>query len=324
MRGHAAVTKLLTMVGAVSIVLMGVAASPGVSQAAAKGHKPPPPYYLSLGDSYSVGYQPNATDTGGTATAGYTAYVAKKEKMQLENFGCGGATTSSVLTALGCTQSGYGPEAATDAVNYDNTGMTQEQAAVAFIDTPANYGRVDLVTVSIGGNDVTSCVSAGSIGAILTCVEGADTDITNNVTALVSDVATALSASGDTTAKIVGLTYPDVILGSYVNPGGASAQTLATASVTAFDDLINPTLKAAYLSVPNGSFVDVTQAPYKLATAGDDTPLATTAKLAPYGKIPVAVWEVCKLTYYCTFNNIHANTKGYKFIGGLIVTSLSS
>jgi lysophospholipase L1-like esterase len=312
----------MMLAGAASVVLVGLVSVPGVSQAAKAGHKSAPLYYLSVGDSYSVGYQPNPDGSQGVATAGYTAYVAKKEHMQLENFGCGGATTASLLSALGCTESGYGPPAATDAVNYN--GMTQEQAVVDFIDAPANYGKVGLVTVSIGGNDVTSCASAGSIGAILACVSAADSGITTNVTALVSDVATALSANGDTTARIAGLTYPDVILGSYVNPGGTSGQGLATDSVFAFDSLINPTLKAAYLSVPNGSFVDVTQAPYKLATAGDDTPFTTTKKLKPYGVVPAAVWEICSLTYYCTLNNIHANTKGYDFIGKLVVADLAA
>jgi lysophospholipase L1-like esterase len=312
------------LAAACSLTLVGLAALPGVSGAAKGAHpaskKAPPPYYLSLGDSYSVGYQPNTDGSGGVATAGYTAYVAKKEKMQLENFGCGGATTSSIITALGCTESGYGPPAATDAVDYD--GLTQEQGALDFIENPANHGRVGLITISIGGNDVTSCASQPTLTAILGCVETADTAITTNVTSLVSTLAAALTANGDTTAKIAGLTYPDVILGGYVNPGGSSGQTLATASVAAFDDLINPTLRAAYTSVTNGLFVDVTQAPYKLASGGDDTPQSITKKLQPYGVIPASVWEICELTYYCTLTNIHANTKGYTFIGKLVVADL--
>jgi len=323
MRRRSTTAKLATMVGAAGMVLVGLVAIPGVSQAAKAGKaKAGPSYYLSIGDSYSVGYQPVGNGASGVATSGYTAVVAKKEKLQLENFGCGGATTASLLTALGCTESGYGPPAATDGVSYD--GYTQEQAAVNFIDTPANAGKVKLITVSIGGNDVTACARQATLALILACVEAADTSITTNVTSLVSTLDTALAANGDTTAKIVGLTYPDVILGSYVNPGGASGQTLATASVAAFDSLINPTLKAAYTSEPNGSFVDITQAPYKLATQGDDTAQTTTVKLKPYGVVPVAVWEICKLTYYCTLNNIHANTKGYDFIGKFIVAQLAA
>jgi lysophospholipase L1-like esterase len=286
---------------AASVAALGLVAAPGVGQAA----RTAPPYYLSLGDSYSVGYQP-----GLGATAGYTAYVAKKVKMQLENFGCGGATTSSILTAIGCLESGFGPVAATNAAPYHS--VTQEAAALAFI--AANPGRVGLITVSIGGNDVTRC---GSAANPVTCVTDATKSIHTNVTQLVADLNSALTAAGDANAKIIGLTYPDVILGDYVYPSGSPNVQLANLSVTAFDLLVNPTLKGAYTSVPGGSFVNVTQAPYKLATSGDDT--TATVKLKPYGTIPASVWEVCKLTYFCTLGNIHANTKGYTFIGKLAV-----
>src|SRR6516165_5450841 len=54
-------------------------------------------YYVSLGDSYSVGYQPNLG-----STPGYTMYVARHTGLTLVNFGCGGATTSSILNSVGC------------------------------------------------------------------------------------------------------------------------------------------------------------------------------------------------------------------------------
>jgi lysophospholipase L1-like esterase len=292
---------------AVAVLALGAVALPSVGQAQTvpARTKPLPKFYLSLGDSYSVGYQP-----GIGATAGYTAYVAKKTKTTLENFGCGGATTTSILTVIGCT-SPYGPTAATDAVAYPS--QTQEQAAVAFID--ANPGRIGLVTVSIGGNDVTACAVNSDP---LPCVAAAASTIKTNVTSLVDTLDAALTAHGDTT-QIVGLTYPDVILGEYVYPAGDTDVNLAQESVAAFDDLINPTLDTAYTSVSGGSFVNVTQAPYKKATAGDDTALTTLVKLAPYGKIPAAVWEICTLTYFCSSGNIHANTKGYTFIADLAV-----
>ena len=68
----------------------------------------------------------------------------------------------------------------------------------------------------------------------------------------------------------------------------------------------------------NSSFVNVTQAKYKKAKQGDDTPLSETTPLAPYGKIPRAVWEICTITWYCSEQNIHANTVGYEFIGKLV------
>ena len=65
---------------------------PGVSPAAATTH----PYELTLGDSYSIGYQPGI---GGTP--GYTGYLAGKLGLMPENFGCGGATTTSCSTRRG-------------------------------------------------------------------------------------------------------------------------------------------------------------------------------------------------------------------------------
>ncbi len=159
--------------------------------------------YLCVGYSYSVGFQPTAISsadpTGGTP--GYTAYVANHEQMTLENFGCGGATTSSIIGGIGCKD-----PAAIDAVLYPIT--TQEQAALDFI--AAHPGQVGLITISIGGNDVTGCTQSNATAAAA-CLTTADNKITTNVTSLVSSLNTALSSAGDT-VRIVGLTYPDVIL----------------------------------------------------------------------------------------------------------------
>ena len=170
----------------------------------------------------------------------------------------------------------------------------------------------------------------------ISCVATAEGTIKTNVTKLVTDLNSALTTYGDT-AKLVGLTYPDVILGDDVFPVGATNPVLAGESVLAFDDLINPTLESAYTSVPYGSFVNVTRAPYVkgsiAATAGDDTGswnLTTgvytgpTTKFNPFGKtVPESVAEVCKLTNYCTIQgDIHPNPKGYTFITSLILTDL--
>src|SRR5271169_6172797 len=71
----------VSMVAASFAVAAGVVAVPSVSQAAGSM------YYMSLGDSYSVGYQPLPTSG---ATTGYTGVVATSKHLTLENFGCGG------------------------------------------------------------------------------------------------------------------------------------------------------------------------------------------------------------------------------------------
>jgi lysophospholipase L1-like esterase len=304
MRKRSTVSVLMTALGAASIAAFGLVAAPSVSQATGSA---PTSFYLSLGDSYSVGYQP-----GKGATAGYTTIVATKAKLQLENFGCGGATSGSLLTAIGCTESGYGPVASIDAVHYPTE--TQEQGALDFI--AAHPGKVGLITVSIGGNDITGCASAGSTSAIETCVAANAATVKTNVTALGTNLRNALTAAGDSTkVPIIGLTYPDVILGDYVWPKTSPDPALAKLSVTAFKGIVNPDLKGAYTSsAVGGAFVDVTAATdaYKSLTM-----LVT---LTPYGRIPLAVAKVCELTYYCSQGNIHANTTGYTLIGNLVAT----
>ena len=280
----------LAMIGG---TVAGVLSSAQAAQAATGS----PTYYVSLGDSYSVGYQP-----GRGSTPGYTAVVAKSTGLKLVNFGCGGATTTSLESSTGCPD--VLPHTA-GVVLYPTT--TQEAAAEAFL--TAHRGHVGLITVSIGGNDVTACATqANPIGCVSTAVAGITTNVTN--------LAVALRCGGGARRPpLAGLHYPDVILGSYVypkQPAPAAALSLAKLSVVAFKSLINPALTKSY-SAGSGSLVDVTKA------TGGYVPLTRTVRYPPYGTIPVAVASVCTLTWFCAQGNIHATTKGYTLIGKLVV-----
>ena len=153
----------------------------------------------------------------------------------------------------------------------DYAGQTQATAAEQFL--RKHRGQVKLITVSIGGNDVTSCVREADPVA---CVGPAMDKVKANGKKLLKRLR---KAAGPKT-RIVGITYPDVILGSWV--GENPNQDLAKLSVVAFQSLLNPALKEMYTSV-KGRFVDVTKA------TGAYTPLEQTTTLAPYGEIPVAV-----------------------------------
>ena len=269
-------------------------AAPGTAQArtAAKS----PTYYVSLGDSYSVGFQPNAG-----ATPGYTVYVANKTHLTLVNFGCSGATTTSILDRVGCPD--VLPHIA-GGVTYPTT--TQIAAAEAFL--TAHHGHIGLITVSIGGNDVLACAGKPNVAG---CVATATDNIKTNVTALAAE----LRAAAGPKVPIIGSTYPDVILGLYVyptNPGGAAAVNLAKLSVVAFKGIVNPALVKAY-ALSKGKLVDVT------AATGAYIPLTKTVDSQTYGVIPVAVAGVCTYSWFCAKGNIHATTPGYTLIGKLIV-----
>jgi lysophospholipase L1-like esterase len=210
--------------------------------------KPAAKYYVSLGDSYAVGYQPGKLAGSGGATSGYAGYVAAETGLKLVNFGCAGATTTSILNEPGCSDVLAGEAGE---VNY--SGETQAKAAEGFI--ASHRGEIGLITVSIGGNDVTSCAKAANA---IDCVEGVVGSIRTNVAKLAEGLRAAVGKG----VAIIGLTYPDVILGTYVypkDPGSPAAVSLAQESVVAFKALINPALKKAY-ALGGASFVDVTAA----------------------------------------------------------------
>jgi lysophospholipase L1-like esterase len=289
------------LIGATALAATVVVALPGTAQLSAasqnKQQAKPAEYYVSLGDSYSVGYQPTIG-----ATSGYTGYVAKKTHLKLVNFGCAGATTTSLVNTVGCPDSL--PDIA-GAMAYPTT--TQAAAAEAFIGT--HRGHIGLITVSVGGNDVTACAAQTNVTA---CVSLAVAGIAQNVTSL----AAALRAEAGPKVPLIGLTYPDVILGDYVYPTLPTTPAriaLAKESVVAFKLLFNPALVKAY-SAGLGVLVDVT------AATGAYGSLTKTVNLKPYGKIPVPVAKICTLTWYCAQGNIHATTTGYAFIGQLIAT----
>ncbi|MDT4893139.1 MAG: hypothetical protein QOE97_2174 [Pseudonocardiales bacterium] len=272
--------------------------------AASSADAPASQYYVSIGDSYAAGYQPTGRGTGATTRNGFAYQLvgdtaARGYRFSLVNFGCSGATTTSVLTAAGCPSTDLGPGA------HDYGPKTQAAATEDFI--RANRARIGLVTVSIGGNDITSCALSASP---LTCLPPALDKVKANLTTLL----TGLRAAAGPNVRIVGITYPDVLLAGALLKDPA-AQSVAPLSVLAFRTLINPTLKAAYDAAGAG-FVDVTDA------TGAYGPLTETTTLAPYGTVPVPVAKVCELTFMCEYQDIHPRTSGYALIAGLIAAQL--
>ncbi len=257
-------------------------------------------YYVSLGDSYAIGYQP---DPSVSLRLGYTHFVTAAERQRghpviLANFGCGGATIGSLLTARGCRQPALG------GISYRS--VSQATAATRFID--AHRGHIAMITISVGGNNLADC---GAAANSLTCLTRAIPDVADGVTTLVR----SLHAAAGHNVPIVGLTYPNILLGAWVHH--PTSKPMAALSSAAFKLAVNPALKRAYDD--NGAtFVDVT------AASGAYAPIYRTTTVRPYGRIPVAVADVCKYTWYCTQGNIHPRTPGYRLIAKLILGTLAA
>jgi len=291
-----ATTCSITLAATLALSVLTLGATEPAEPASATAASHSPMYYVSLGDSYSVGYQP-----GKGATPGYSSYVAKHTGLTLVNFGCAGATTTSLLNQVGCPDILPGT-----AGGVPVTKQTQIAEATLFI--AQHKGHIGLITVTIGGNDVVPCATqANTVSCVTTAVAGVKT----NVTA----IAARLRAAAGPHVPIIGSTYPDVLLGSYVHPthpAPAATIALANLSVAAFKSLLNPALSQAY-ATSGGAFVDVTRA------SGAYTSLKRTVHTKAYGAIPVPVANVCALTWFCAKGDIHPKDAGYTLIGKLLV-----
>ena len=256
-----------------------------------------PLFYVALGDSYAEGYQPGFSN-GSETLHGYVnqvpALVMKRHRLLVRNFGCGGATSASILLSIGCPPGAL----ANNGVAYPTT--TQAAAALAFIAT--HRGKIGLITISIGGNDFDNCATAADAQ---TCVLNSMPVMEANIKTLVAELRTVAGSS----VPMIATSYPDVLLAEDVaTPPNPS---LAQLSLTAFAQIINPDLAAAY-TTQSVDFIDVTTA------TGAYTPFAQTTTLAPYGVIPVAVANVCSLTWACTSGDIHPNAFGYALLAQLV------
>lgn len=312
MSGKSFLVKAAVAVGATALLavpLTGSAAQakpPPTASPAPRGDlRPVQQYYVSLGDSYAVGYQPTWT----TGIGGFVYQVpplarSRGYNLKVVQFGCGGATTESLVTQIGCKRDPAHPFQVPDFHPYPNT--TQIAAATAFIQE--HRGQIGLITVSIGGNDVTACVKSGSP---IPCIAAA----TAKIKLRVAQVARQLRAAAGPGVPMIGTTYPDVVLGQWVNPGGAAAKGLANLSVVAFKSFINPALKTAY-AAGQGQFIDVT------AATGAYGPMTTKEYLAPWGVIPKPVADVCRISWYCTRHDIHLHTDGYTIMAAMIAAKL--
>src|SRR3984957_13362819 len=114
-----------------AVAVAVTAAIPAVSSAATKPVKSPPRYYVALGDSLSQGMQPNVSGMTVDTDDGYVddigAWATRRiPTLQVIKLGCGGDTTTSLLT-------GKGNDAAAKALHCNRQGGSQLAAAVSFL-----------------------------------------------------------------------------------------------------------------------------------------------------------------------------------------------
>jgi lysophospholipase L1-like esterase len=260
----------------------------------------PKSFYLSLGDSLAQGYQPGYAN-GSETLHGYSNRVVtdvdKKYRLTLLNYGCGGATSGSILYTDGCRQDGL----ANDGIEYPNE--PQSVAAIDFI--RAHRTHIGLITLSIGWNDFDSCVGNYDPGD---CVGPTLPSMQANLTIL----AARLRAAAGATAPIVAMTYSDPDLVDWFN--GAAGQASAMAWINELRFGVNPAIVKAFgkSKIP---VLDITKA-YGTYVPWSDV-VATSG-----GPVPYAVEQICKNTWMCKVGDEDANNTGYAFLASQIATWL--
>ncbi|MGH9079478.1 MAG: GDSL-type esterase/lipase family protein [Acidimicrobiales bacterium] len=262
------------MVAVAAVTTATVLLAP-TGNAVAGADQPQTQYYIALGASLVTG-------TGSTGGADYVndllAYAQPLVPgLQVENLGCGGETTSTMLHGGHCTK--Y------------STGSQLGDAEAFLKDHP---GHVAFVTIDVGADDVLGCTPGGVINQ--SCFESGLSKIEANLPQIVSGLRAASS-----TTPIVGMTYYDPYLAFWLD--GTSGQQQAHESIRLLKQL-NNLLKSDY-------------ADYGVTVASAFQQFGTTdfkhSATWDGQTVPANVATICNWTWMCTPGGptIHANNTGY-------------
>ena len=289
------------------IAATAIPASAGVPAHRGFGRHGGPEYYLSLGDSLSVGDQPNAQGATLPTDQGYAdqlyAMLRRDDRdLRLVKLGCPGETTATLNGGGIC---GYAGDQ-----RYSLTADTGTQLAAALKFLREHPGQVPLITIDIGANDLNNCIALGSISVIAACVPPVFAAIGHNL----AETLAALRAA-DPRATIAGMTYYVPELASWLT--GATGRAFAEGSLP-LATALNSTLTADYAQA--GAVVA------DVFTAFHSSDLTDQVYLPGVGMAPEDVALICAWTWECAAPpvgpNEHANAAGYAVIARTFLVAL--
>jgi len=270
----------------VLMVLIGLIAVAVPARADDHGRKL---WYLALGDSLSVGVQPDAANVNHPTAFGYSdqlyqALKATTPNLELKKLGCAVTeTTTDMLKGPSDCRSQY-------------RLRVQLADAVAFLLT--HRGSVKLVTIDIGANDLEICGSIET-GIDPVCVQDAFSDVGANLPRILK----ALRLAAGPNVPIVGMNYYNPFLAAWL-AGATELSEQSNQLVAAFNGLLGSIYQVFHMPV-----ADVATA---FDTANFELVPAPSSAFPPM--VPQNVLNVCALTYMCALGNIHATTDGYGVI----------
>ncbi len=260
------------------------------------GADAPTVYYLALGASDSVGYQPGPGGHAAATDHGYANDLVGAEAdlgvpLVLSQLGCPGETT---FTMLHGHDHCYAP------------GTSQLADALAFLH--AHAADPVLVTVDLGFNDVFPCLHR--VTSDPACLVRHLDALSDQLTSILSQ----LEAAAGPHVTFVGLNHynPEVVVDRHDLRGAVDE----AARVRAVDQMNNSLTQVyARFDVPVAQ-VD------KAFDVGDTNPVT----VAGLGTVSAQAARLCDLTWECAAPplgpNVHPNDEGYQAIAAAVVAAL--
>jgi lysophospholipase L1-like esterase len=234
--------------------------------------QPSPSYYLALGDSLAAGS--NAPAGRGYVNDLYRHEAAAVPGLKLKNYGCPGATTTSMLQRGAC-----------------NASVSQIEEAVHF--ARQHRGAIAFITVDIGANDAIPCIVQGVLNG--SCAAAVEAALRTNMATIFGDLHSA--APG---VPVVAMTYYDPYLASWVG-GDRHAARSSVKAVGRLDRALS------------GLFSDHGATVADVEGAFQTHDFARTG-FYRRAEVPENVARVCHWTSMCSTGNVHANPTGYRVI----------
>jgi lysophospholipase L1-like esterase len=280
------------------VVVSGVSLTSSLTSIGVVGAANAPSYfYLDLGGSASVGFQPTPSDPRGEPTPhGYAndvvAYEAARGiRLHLRELGCPGETTTTMLHGGG---------------NCYNSDDSQLKEALRYLFS--HYGQAGIVTLDVGFNNVRPCLANQVVDEV--CVESALAEIQQELPIIVSD----LQGAAGPQVSFVGLDHYDPYLGFEIAGGASAAFATQTTDVI---DRLNAVLEEVYANAG---------IPVAQVDAGFQGQDLSGARLQGVGEVPENVWNACELTWVCQpapyGPNFHPNDAGYAIMASAIESAL--
>jgi lysophospholipase L1-like esterase len=316
-RGIAALTAMTA-----AVAMTGCGGDDGTSEQAGTESS----YYLSLGDSLTVGVQPDENGQGEMTSQGYTDVLYRNlydadSTLDHERMGCGGEDTTTFLEG-GIPQCDE---------KYD--GRSQLEAAEDFLSE--HEGRVDLVTVTIGANNFTDCVGNldGADGPRIDteCVD----DGLERLNTEVPEIADRLRTAAGPDTQIIAMTYYNPFVAALLLDDGETGEGEAEEAESAVEDTDETQAEADPGDVGEGGTQDADLVGYaagvleemneslRSAYAAEDIEVADVEAAfdssdfevpADSGTgMPANVQAVCDMTWMCSTErgpDIHTNQAG--------------